>query len=68
MLKILPFPLVRYTSSFHVEFVILPTYMQPRKTNYREKYRKLGLQTGSSYIFVIPPNEYSLYDSVAHVD
>jgi hypothetical protein len=42
--------------------------MQPRKTNYREKHRKLGLRTGSSNIFVTLPNEYSLYDSVTHVD
>jgi hypothetical protein len=42
--------------------------MQPRKTNYRERHRKLGLQTGSSNIFMTLPNEYSLYNSVTDVD
>ncbi len=42
--------------------------MQPRKTNYREKNKKLGLQTGSKKIFVTLPNEYSLCDSETHAD
>jgi hypothetical protein len=43
-LKKIPFPLIRYTSLFHIEFVVLRNYMHARKTNYREKHRKLGLQ------------------------
>jgi hypothetical protein len=46
MLNILPLPLIRYTSLFHVEFVLLPNYVQPRKTNYREKHRKLRFKLG----------------------
>jgi hypothetical protein len=63
MLKILPFSLIRHTSLFHIDFILLP-----RKHITGENTKKLGLETGSSNIFVTLPNKYSLCDSVTHVD